>query len=176
MDTNAVKCIKFKLKDMFNVWSVPKASLLPALLLACLVLFTYSTLQNYGPESTVRKFHAALHSISQAQSNNKRISKRDWDALKSVIEEDIGNLGGPSDPAHRDGLTIIGRGLEQFQSGTTYSLARMDRLTREVRIAVLYQRNAKSPALPIVWVVDKPIGGREWKINARKTLSAMSIP
>ncbi|MEI7984189.1 MAG: hypothetical protein WCI55_01065 [Armatimonadota bacterium] len=161
---------------MFNVWSVPKASLLPAFLLACLVLFTYSTLQNYGPESTVRKFHTALHSISQAQSNNKQISKRDWDALRSVIEEDIGNLGGASDPANRDGIAIIGIGLEQFRLGKTYSLARMDRLTREVRIAVLYQKNAKSPSLPIVWVVDKPVGGREWKISARKTLSAMPVP
>jgi hypothetical protein len=175
MPRNVVKSIKFIRMNMFNVWSVPKASLLPAILLGGLVLFTFSTLQNYGPESTVRKFHAAVHSINQAQSSKTAISQSDWATLRSVIEEDIGPLNGRNVQASQDGLIMISRALQYFREGRTYSLARMDRYTREVRIAVIYQRN-KFPSTPIVWIVDKPIGGREWKINARKTLSAMSGP
>jgi hypothetical protein len=161
--------------NVFNVWSVPKASLLPAFLLGGLVLFTYSTLQSYGPESTVRKFHAAVHSINQSQSNNIGIPSKDWLMLRSIIEEDIGSLQVSKDQPNQEGIEIIRRALEQFRMGKRYSLARMDRYSREVRIVVLYQKDKLSP-IPMVWVVDKPIGGREWKINARKTLSAMSEP
>jgi hypothetical protein len=160
---------------MLNVWSVPKASLLPAFLLGILVLFTYSTLQNYGPESTVRKFHAAINNITQSQINNKGIPAGDWNTLRSTLIEDIGSLDGESGPRNYDATKAISQVIDQFRQGKTYSLARMDRHTRDVRIAVLYQRG-KLPPTSMVWVVEKPYGGREWKISAQKTLSAMTGP
>lgn len=173
VNKNDVEIRKFREKHRMNTWSVPKASLLPALLLAALVFFTYSTLQNYGPESTLRKFHQALWSINQSQLNNKGIPKADWETLRSSLQEDIGELDGRAIDPHLTNL--ITRTMMQFQAGATYSLARMDRQPREVRIAVVYTVR-KQPPLSMVWVIDKPIGGREWKISARKTLSAMGVP
>lgn len=155
-----------------NLWTVPKASLLPAVLLGGLVLFTYSTLQNYGPESTLRKFHASLHDIFASQASGKGIPPDDWTDLRSTLMEDIGM---PNQQGDQNAITLVQRVWMQFNAGATYSLARMDRHPREVRIAVLYQIKAQPPT-PMVWVIDKPLGGREWKINARKTLSAMSVP
>jgi hypothetical protein len=175
MTTNDVKNVKFNMKNIFNIWSVPKASLLPAFVLVTLVLFTYATLQSYGPESTLRKFHTAMHNIVQSQNNQKRITKKDWEALRETLDEDIGNWNQNQYIANNDAFKVIKRVLEQFQEGKAYSLARMDRYSREVRIAVLYQKN-KMPPTSMVWIVDKPFGGREWKISARKTLSTMTVP
>jgi len=96
----------------------------------------------------------------------------DWNLLRTTLIEDIGVPGGRSD---QDAMNLIKRVVLLYNAGSTYSLARMDRYPREVRIAVLYQIKSQPPT-PMVWVVDKPYGGREWKINARKTLSAMSVP
>ena len=176
MTTNAVKNIKFMWKDILTVWSVPKASLLPAVILGSLVIFTYSTLQNYGPQSTLRKFHNAIHNIVQSQSNNKGIPKSDWRDLGSTLEEPIGTPNDPNDPSNPEAMIVFSRVYDQFQMGSTYSLGPMDRrIPREVRIAMVYQRG-NQPQAPMVWVIEKPNGGREWKINAHKTLSAMTVP
>ncbi|MEI8282415.1 MAG: hypothetical protein WCG75_08425 [Armatimonadota bacterium] len=162
-------------KELFNVWSVPKASVLPAILLGTLVLFTYSTLQNYGPQSTIRKFHSAIHNINQAVVNGSKIPKSDWEVLRSTLEEDIGELGtGPFLP-NRDVFNTYKSVAELFQEGRAYSLGPMDRRQREVRIAVIYMKG-KTPPISMVWVVEKPSGGREWKISAHKTVSAMTDP
>jgi hypothetical protein len=158
--------------DQFKMWSVPKASLLPATLLGMLVLFTYSTLQNYGPESTLRKFHTAIKNIRQAESNMKAISNSDWNDLRTTLAEDIGEMNGLHDS---QAITVFQKVNEIFPQGSTYSLARMDRHTREVRIAVIYEKKPLPPAL-MIWIVEKPLGGREWKISAHKTLSAMPVP
>ncbi len=150
-----------------SLWTVPKASLLPAAILSGLVIFTYSTLQNYGPESAIRKFHAALHNVYTAQMNGKPIPDQDWDMLRSSLETDIGPKNQIVDGQDLDVSKMV---LTQFQAGSTYSLARMDRHPREVRIAVLYS-NPHQPTVCIVWVVDKV--GRQWKVSAQKTLSAM---
>ena len=158
--------------DQFRMWTVPKASLLPAILLGILVLFTYFTLQNYGPESTLRKFHSALIRIDQAQAAGKKIPKADWNDLRSTLVEDLGDVEGTGDAEAYGAIRQVN---ELLLSGYTYSLAKMDRLTREVRIAVTYEK-PKLPPIQMVWIVDKSYGGREWKISARKTLSAMDIP
>ena len=154
MDTNAVKNIKFMRKELFNLWSVPKASLLPAILLGTLVLFTYSTLQNYGPQSTIRKFHSAIHNINQAIVNGKKIPKGDWEVLKSTIEEDIGELDTGNFMPNHDVLDIFKSVSEQFQDGRAYSLGPMDRRLREVRIAVIYIKD-KMPPMSMVWAVAR---------------------
>jgi hypothetical protein len=154
------------------MWSVPKASLLPAILLGTLVLFTYFTLQNYGPESTLRKFHSALIKIDQAQSAGKRIPNADWNDLRSTLVEDLGDLEGTGDAQAYSAVRKV-NGL--LLAGCKYSLAKMDRYPREVRIAVIYEKPMQPP-IHLVWIIDKPFGGREWKISAQKTLSAMDIP
>lgn len=105
--------------------------------------------------------------------DNKGIPKKDWDTLRSTLQEDLGDTTGTINDMRA--TQVIGRVLEQFNAGATYSLARMDRYPREVRVAVVYTQKLQPPT-SLVWVVDKPIGGREWKISAQKTLSAMSVP
>ena len=158
--------------DQFRTWSVPKGSVLPAFLLGGLVLFTYATLQNYGPESTLRKFHTAIWNINQSQSKNKGIPSRDWNELRSTILEDLGDINSSPDPQADE---IVKRVTSYMQAGYTYSLPRTARFPREVRIAVVYEKKP-FPPINMVWVVDKQIGGREWKISAHKTLSAIAVP
>lgn len=160
-----------------SFWTVPKASLLPAIIMAGLVVFTFSTLQNYGPESALRKFHASLHNIFTSLNNRKGISENDWAVLRSTLSPDIGPLiknpqGAnvqPIDPSDNQVVSLV---LNQFRANSTYSLARMDRYPQEVRIAVIYSPPNQPPTC-IVWVVDK-VSEREWRVDAQKTLSAMS--
>lgn len=154
-------------------WTVPKASLLPATLLALIVMFTFGSLQNYGPESTLRRFHTSLLNIQRAQVAGQGIPANEWARLRSSLVEDIGARPGTGTDEYS--TMLVARVYDQYRIGATYSLARMDRHPREVRIAVVYA----PPGLPqstIVWVVTKPTGSREWKISARKTFSAMGVP
>ncbi|HLO98887.1 MAG TPA: hypothetical protein VK171_09865 [Fimbriimonas sp.] len=154
-------------------WTVPKASLLPAALLALIVIFTFGSLQNYGPESTVRRFHTSLTNIQKSQLENRGIPANEWARLRSSLVEDVGAT--PGSGTDQYAKLLVERVYDQYRIGATYSLARMDRHPREVRIAVVYA----PPGMPqstIVWVVTKPSGSREWKINARKTFSAMGVP
>ncbi|MBI1334930.1 MAG: hypothetical protein JST12_05485 [Armatimonadetes bacterium] len=155
-----------------HFWTVPKASLLPAAILSLLVVFTYSTLQNYGPESTLRKFHTSLHNISVSQANDKKIPMSDWNLMRTTLIE---NIGTPESGGDEYAMNLIRRVWLQLRAGATYSLARMERHPNEVRIVVLYTL-PKQPPTPMVWVVDKIDGTHEWKISARKTLSALSVP
>src|SRR4051812_38516877 len=48
-----VSCTRMKLSRSIQAF-------IPAVVLAALVLFVFSTLQNYGPESAVRRFHEGI--------------------------------------------------------------------------------------------------------------------
>ena len=150
-------------------WSVPKASIIPALILAAIVISTFLILRDYGPESTVRQFHATLHKIYTAQQQKKPIPMKDWNELRRLLIEDIG------DPNLQSGdfraRELLSFAYRQFSMGSTYSLAKMDRYPREVRSAVVYNMpNGQQRAF--VWVVVKGSGTRQWKISAAKTYQA----
>ena len=96
--------------------------------------------------------------------------------LQSTLEEDIGSLDNSSEPADPQAIELIKSVIAQFQQGKAYSLAtKMDRRPREVHMVVQYLKSP-DPTIQTVWVIDKPLGGRTWKISARKTLSALTEP
>jgi hypothetical protein len=152
-------------------WDVPKVSIFPAILLSLIVILTFQTLRSYGPESTVRKFHVLLRKMYDENMEGERISPQDWAEMQSLFAEDIGQLNGSGvNPEARALIQLVNR---SYSLGSRYSFSRMDRLPREVRLVVLYTAPG-NPPLPIVWIVEKPTGTREWKISIRKTLAVMN--
>lgn len=155
----------------FGRWDVPKVSILPALILSAIVILTFATLNSYGPESTVRKFHVVLKRIYDEQMGEKPIKSKDWAEMQSLFVENIGEPNAVGiNPLARE---LMGFVNQNYSLGGKYSFSRMDRLPREVRVVVLYSPPGKMQ-FPIVWIVEKPIGTREWKISIRKTLAVMN--
>lgn len=68
-------------------------------------------------------------------------------------------------------IRVISGLYTEFQNSARYSLAKMDRFSREVRVAVVYA-HANGQKYAIVYVVEKAADGREWKLNATKTIQA----
>jgi hypothetical protein len=150
-------------------WYVPKASLIPALVLAMIVGFTFLTLRNYGPESTVRTFHATLSRIYQNQMTGKGIPRKDWEVVRGLLVEDAGvPMQTPGDARAIQAISYV---IDSFRNNATYSLARMDRYPNEVRIAVLYTHPNRM-VIPMIWVVVRDPKTREWRISAAKTALA----
>ncbi|MDH4387204.1 MAG: hypothetical protein QE269_00605 [Fimbriimonas sp.] len=151
-------------------FTVPKASLLPAFLLACVVGVTFGSLRYYGPESTVRMLHTSLKSMYDEQLEGKGIQKWRWSEIRGLMVEDPGDS--PTDTRGNPyAMRVISGLYTEFQNSARYSLAKTDRFPREVRIAVVYS-HANGQRYPIVYVVEKPVGVREWKLNATKTIQA----
>ncbi len=151
-------------------FAVPKASLLPAFLLACVVGITFATLRNYGPESTVRLLHTSLKEMYDEQIQGKGIQNWRWAEIRGLMVEDPG--ASPLDSSgNPNALSVINTLYAEFQNTARYSLAKTDRFPREVRIAVIYS-HGDGMRYPRVFVVEKPAGSREWKLNATKTIQA----
>ena len=151
-------------------FTVPKASLLPALLLACVVGVPFATLRNYGPESTVRSLHTSLKSMYDEQLEGKGIQNWRWAEIRRLMIEDPG--ASPKDTTgDQNAMRVISGLYEEFRNTARYSLAKTDRFPREVRVVVVYS-HANGVRYPIVYVVEKPVGAREWKLNASKTIQA----
>jgi hypothetical protein len=150
-------------------WTVPKASLLPAGILAVVVGFTFATLRSYGPESTVRKLHATLNQLYKTQMQGKGIPRRDWEQIRSLIVEDAGvPFQQQGDPR---ALAVVSFVVDAYRQNATYRLARTDRYPNEVRIAVLY-RYPNAIEIPVIWVVLRDPVTKEWRISATKTALA----
>lgn len=111
--------------------------------MALITLAVFSTLQDYGPESAIRRFHAA-------------IASDDGPELQQVTEQSI------QAPQVRYLATWV-RLLQQ--QGYRYQLMRMDRSPTQVRAAVVY--TAGNIVRPMIWVVEKK--GHTWKVDAVKT-------
>ena len=151
-------------------FSVPKASLLPAFLLTCVVGVTFGSLRYYGPESTVRALHTSLKSMYDEQLEGKGIQNWRWEEIRGLMVEDPGES--PRDMnGDANAMRVISGLYTEFRNTARYSLAKTDRFPREVRVAVVYS-HANGQRYPIVYVVEKPVGTREWKVNAAKTIQA----
>jgi|LauGreDrversion4_2_1035121.scaffolds.fasta_scaffold201657_2 hypothetical protein len=151
-------------------FTVPKASLLPALLLSAVVGGTFATLRNYGPESTVRSLHTTVKAMYEEQLSGKGISAQRWAEIRSLMVEDPGES--PRDlNGNPNAMRAINGLYTEFRNSARYSLAKMDRFPREVRVAVVYSHE-NGQRYPIVYVVEKPSGSRQWKLNATKTIQA----
>lgn len=127
-----------------NRAKIRTTSLWPAIALAILTFLVFASLQNFGPESTIRRFHVA-------------IANRDIKLLQSTLAQDVSN---------QDVAELIGWTRPLLQSGYSYRIQRMDRQPSEVRAAVLYSR-PRSFSQARIWVVERR--GRQWIIDASKS-------
>lgn len=123
--------------------------------LASLTLGVFAPLQNYGPESAVRRFNVAL-------------LRHDPLDLQRVTEQDLRTA---------DANELARRVLSLLRAGASFQLVRMERQSSQVRAVVVYtvpSNPSVSPGkvqFPMVYVVEKT--GRVWRINASKTLTIL---
>ena len=120
------------------------SSAVTAAALMLLTLAVFSVLQDYGPESAIRRFRDAVR-------------RMDGRALAAVTEE-------PLDDPRVTHLVQAVKALDE--SGASYQILRMDREPRRVAAEVLYTlpdgRQGQT-----WWIVVK--SRRAWRVEARET-------
>ena len=119
-------------------------SLIPAAVLAVVVLSVFSKLQNYGPESAVRRFHEALLNRNEAEIEEvlyQPWSRADVDLIVSTIY-----------PLLADGARIRLRDVERTPTA--------------VRVTVYYYPPGHM-AGSYDWIAEKTPTG--WKVDADST-------
>lgn len=121
--------------------------------LAVVVLFVFFILQDYGPESAVRRFHEAA-------------ARGDLRTIQELTKR------GSSDEA-----TIRLASQLRFiliSQGARYRLMRMDRRPGEVGAEVAYVYPGGQVA-GLYWIVRKGPGERSWRIDVERTLNPMPM-
>src|SRR4051812_16565072 len=111
--------------------------ILSAGLLAALVLFVFATLQNYGPQSAVRRFHEAVRTGDPVELED------------SIVQPDR-----PTPQSRGELTAVLSRFFAQLPPGTTFSLRSYDPIDpRTVDITAVYQNEHKS--ISAIWQVKK---------------------
>lgn len=123
-----------------------RTGFIAAVLLAAMVLFVFSVLRDYGPESAIRKFHMAVLKDNPAE-------------LQAVTEQPIGWVSVQS---------LVERVRQADALGAKYYVARMERRPDEVVAVAMYALHDGSHGTAI-WDVRKEDG--VWKIDANRTLT-----
>lgn len=127
------------------------ASIVASLALAAVTLAVFFVLQDYGPESTLRRFHEA-------------ILQRDAETVNDVT---VGGLKDP--PTEQEVSNIYG----YLQRGARYRLLGTDHRGRWVGAEVQYIFPSGRTAT-YYWVIVKR--GPQWKVDAEATERLMSMP
>ncbi|MEA2554543.1 MAG: hypothetical protein QOJ65_2719 [Fimbriimonadaceae bacterium] len=123
--------------------------ILPALVVAALVLFVFATLQNYGPESAVRRFHEAVLTQNEQE-------------LRDVIMEPT-----KRDPSYINDLYALEERIaDLMMQGARVTFRSVDRRPTQVWVSVNYKL-PDNTAGSAPWVVQK-VGGR-WKVDVHAT-------
>ena len=131
---------------------IPRVSLLSVLTVAVLAggtLTVFGRLQNYGPQSAIRRFHLAV-----AEDNSADLQRV---VLQPVTSPDVLEL--------KKGVMIL-------TSNGPYQISRMDRRPGEVAVAAIYSLPPPQ-TLVVIWVTVKD--GRDWKVDAKKTLDLLKM-
>lgn len=118
-----------------------------AALLAAVTLGVFYRLQDYGPESALRRFHSD-------------VINKDTDDLQRVTIE-------PIESANAFNLERFVYGI--MHAGARYELVRMDRSPDQVRAAVIYRVPNSPKDVAMIWVVERTPQG--WRVNADKTVT-----
>ena len=129
-------------------------AIVSAAVLASLTVGVFYQLQDYGPESAIRRF------------NELSINDND-EGLKTVI----------ADNAQLHSIFFLKQKLKEwYQDGATMQLAQMERSENEVRAAVLFTIPAE-PDYPLgtqwamIWVVVRR--GKSWLVDVNKTATIL---
>ncbi|AIE86149.1 hypothetical protein [Fimbriimonas ginsengisoli] len=116
--------------------------------LCLLTLAVLYPLQDYGPESAIRRFHVA-------------ISHDDGVELQRVTAQ----------PIQSENVQWLARQVQGLmKAGARYQLLRMQRWPTQVRAAIVYT-SPSDERFPMIWVVEKR--GRIWRVDADKTVTIM---
>jgi hypothetical protein len=116
----------------------------PAILLAAITLAVFWILQDYGPESAIRRFHQAAITGDRDTLQGVSLHRIESPAVQE-LENDVRTL---------------------LRGGGAYRILRMDRGPRRVSAEVVYGRPGSPVVIPMIWFVDKPEGHRSWRVNA----------
>ncbi len=147
------------LKDKTSAWSYFSSTVL-----AFLVLFVFWALQNYGPESTVRRFHTVVARICSyvpsSQPYHPRLLKQQ--DLLEIAQLTGGAQGSPELAALIDGIIRPSIYLKK-----TRTYPRTDYKTSRNTLVVVVYRLPNGREDAAVFVIDKP--DQSWKINAKDT-------
>lgn len=126
-----------------RIWGYAAASVL-----ATITLGVFYVLQDYGPESAIRRYHQAI--LKQDRLDLQRVSVQEIDSENSrLLAREVG------------GFLAIGN----------YQLVRMERTPGEVRAGVVYRPRGTQDVFPMIWIVEKK--GGVWKVNVDKTLTIL---
>jgi hypothetical protein len=121
------------------------SSLVSALVLAVLTGGVFWILQDYGPESALRKFHRAA-------------VNRDLRELSQVVTQD----------SFRQNVELLAAMVEGYaRNGARYQLREVNRQNRRVIAEVEYVFPNRGLSVPMFWVVVKDREG--WKVSANDT-------
>ena len=122
---------------------------IPAAFLAALVLFVFSTLQNYGPESAVRRFHEGILRMDRAEIDEVTV------AAHSEAEAE--------EKAHVEGLIY-----DILNENRNVRLRDLQRSPKQVDVTVLYFSGNGTALGNAPYVTVKEVTG--WKVDVHKTL------
>ncbi|HRK20521.1 MAG TPA: hypothetical protein PLX06_01850 [Fimbriimonadaceae bacterium] len=126
--------------------STSVSSLIAALGLGLLTFGVFFVLQDYGPESALRKFHRAA-----VNGNLREVSE--------VVAQD-------SNREFVEGLA--GMVFRYARAGARYQLLHVKRENKRVVAEVAYVLPGRPVAYPVLWVVEKERGG--WKVDVNETV------
>ena len=122
-----------------------RSSIIPAALLAALVIFVFFTLQNYGPESAVRRFHEGVL--------DQNYSEIDEDVLQPVDPNKVGDL---------ENFVV-----SKLAAGARIRLQDVERTPTSVSVRVIYHAPDALPTWAL-WSAQKTQDG--WKVDVVRTL------
>jgi len=126
--------------DNRRLWRIITAGVL-----AIFTLLVFSRLQEYGPESAIRRFH--VDAVARDYVDLQKVTTRSIDTVSAV--------------------QLAGIAKAFLTGGARYQLLRMERTPIQVRAAVVYT-DAAGQTFPMIWVVEKI--GRSWRVNADQTM------
>lgn len=127
---------------------IPTLGWLTSILLSLITLFVFGSLQNYGPDSTVQKFHKAA-----AEGNR--------DGAAQLVSPDF-----DSSSTQELWMTLVGL---MANGRTEYSITHHQRKANQEVIVVRY-RLPNNEVRTLMWDVDRLDG--KWVIDTRETTLA----
>jgi hypothetical protein len=131
------------------------SSFVAAICLGATTLGVFSTLQNYGPESVLRRFHQALTPNDRGELN--------WNAIAETVDQ------APTTPAVQKLVNTVRQLLRNGPPrivGMERELVQGRQQNLQVREALVYRDVDGSP-VPIVWIIERQSG--QWRISVQKT-------
>jgi hypothetical protein len=129
-------------------FGVPMLGWLTSILLSLVTLFVFFTLQNYGPDSTVRKFHLAAREL-------------DRDEAATLVYPDF-------DSSSTQELWTLVAGL-LANGRTDFEITHFQRKANQAAIVVRY-RFPNGEQRTLIWLVNRIEG--KWRIDTRETTLA----